>query len=230
MMSESKLREKAEFVVGSAKQLLNAKPVGVNFCFTNNTVTCPHWQAEPLRYCEAVNRVMASSEEIALDGGNISCPAAKEILGLLQCEPCTFGECLKELTEKNKFTSQKFAFKALISVPRLKMKPASIILSANTRKMPDIYIFYLRPYEFMKVVQAYQRVTGEELELNVSSVMPVCGNCTVRPYVTNKVCVSFGCGDSREYGGLREDELVVGMPAQKAELIMQSLVEMEKEG
>lgn len=225
----AKEKRRVESVIELARHYLNVTPVGVKFCFADNTIIGTRWYGEPLRYCEAVNRVMTSSVEMLLDGENISCHAAKEILGLVQCTQCLFSECLKELIEKNKFKNQESAFKALVSIPRLRKRPSSILLS-NIRNSPDVYIFYLRPYEFMRVVQAYQRVMGEELEMDVSSVMPVCGNCTVRPYITNQICASFGCRDSREYGGLTEDKLVVGMPTRKAELIMHSLVEMGNNG
>jgi uncharacterized protein (DUF169 family) len=80
----------------------------------------------------------------------------------------------------------------------------------------------------MKIVQAYQRIAGDELKLDVSGVAPVCGNCTVRPYVTNQICVSFGCNDSRQYGGIESDELVVGISRKMAGPIMASFLQMEE--
>lgn len=212
-----------ENVIELARRYLNVEPVAVKFNFSENaSADMPN---EPLKYCEAVSRVMKTSKRMLLDCEHISCPAAKEILGFITCNQCKLGECVKELVEKGMFANEEHATKALTSIPKLKMKTQSIVLSTN-EKMPDVYIFYLRPREFMKIVQAYQRVRGEELKLDLSGVMSVCGNCTVKPYLTNKVCVSFGCNDSREYGGIMDDRLVVGLPPKTAAVIMHSLMEM----
>ena len=137
-------------------------------------------------------------------------------------ENVPFLECLKELVKEGKFETESLALKALMAIPRMIKKPKSILVS-NKLKNPDVYLFYLRPKEFMIFVQASQRVTGEELKLSLSSVMPVCGACTVRPFVTGEICISFGCKESREYGGITDDRFVVGIPSKKAEIIVNSL-------
>ena len=213
-----------EHIIELAKRYLSVEPVAVKFNFSekNESADMPN---EPLKYCEAVSRVMETSKSMLLDGEHISCPAAKEIFGFVACDQCKMGECVKELVEKGIFANEESAINALTSIPKLKTKTQSIVLSTD-EKMPDVYIFYLLPREFMKIVQAYQRIMGEELKLDLSGVMSICGNCTVRPYLNNKVCVSFGCNDSREYGGLADDRLVVGLTPKMAAIIMQSLMEM----
>jgi uncharacterized protein (DUF169 family) len=46
--------------------------------------------------------------------------------------------------------------------------------------------------------------------------------------VTNQICVSFGCNDSRQYGGIESDELVVGISRKMAGPIMASFLQMEE--
>ncbi len=210
-------------IIELARRYLNVEPVAVKFNFSENaSADMPN---EPLKYCEAVSRVIKTSKSMLLGCEHISCPAAKETFGFVECDQCKMGECVNELVENGIFKNEEQAIRALTSIPKLKMKPKSISISTN-EKMPDVYIFYLRPREFMKIVQAYQRVMGEELKLDLSGVMSICGNCTVRPYLTNKVCVSFGCNDAREYGGIADDKLVVGLTPKMAAVIMHSIMEM----
>jgi uncharacterized protein (DUF169 family) len=42
--------------------------------------------------------------------------------------------------------------------------------------------------------------------------MSVCGNVAVKSYIDQKISISFGCPDSREYGGIERGELVIGLP------------------
>lgn len=210
-----------------AKRHWNAKVVGVKFCFDEDPLPEAALPGSQLRYCEAVGRTMSSSGQMLLNGESISCNAAREMLGLMDCMHCKIDECVKELVDAGRFVDEDAVVKALSSIPRLGKRPKAILLSAYDT-VPDVYVLYLRPEEFMKIVQAYQRIHGDEMRIDVSGVAPVCGNCTVRPFVTNRICVSFGCNDSRKYGGIEGDELVVGIPRQMAESIMASFIEMER--
>lgn len=211
-------------IIKNSKRYLNSIPVRVKFNF--NSIKNENKPLEGLKYCEAVNKVLRTSKRMDLDSETISCPAAREIFGLASGEGSEMEECSKELIEKGMFKNGESAFKALSSVPRMDRKLKSITLSIDEVK-PDVYLFYLRPKDFMKFVQAYQRVKDEELKLELSSVMPVCGNCTVRPYLAKKICITFGCNDSRDYGGITEDKFVVGVTQENIDAIFQSLLEME---
>jgi uncharacterized protein (DUF169 family) len=210
-----------------AKRHWSTRIVGVKLFFENDSLPETEKPDSPMRYCEAVNRTMRISNPMLLDGESISCKAAKEILGLMDCRHCDIGECVRELVDAGRFTDESAVVKALSAIPRLGERPKSILLSTSGEDS-DVYILCLRPEKFMKIVQAYQRIAGDELKLDVSGVAPVCGNCTVRPYVTNQICVSFGCNDSRQYGGIESDELVVGISRKMAGPIMASFLQMEE--
>jgi len=64
----------------------------------------------------------------------------------------------------------------------------------------------------MKLLRRWQAVLGKTLLAEVSSAMAVCGSVVVRAYLTGQVCLSFGCPDSRTYGAIGRDRLVVGLP------------------
>ena len=213
-------------IMESFKKLLNLKPVGVNFYFSDDIDINYERPEKPLRFCQAVERVLQTSRNMLLTKEDISCPAAKAVLGFEKNDQI-LDDCADKLMEARRFTDEGSAIQALMNVPRIRGKTHSVLLSASG-VLPDVYVFYLRPVELMQLVQAYQRVIVQPIRLKVTGVMPVCGNCTVKPYVTNEVSVSFGCEDSREYGGISEDKLVLGVPFLKAFSILRSLAEMRK--
>jgi uncharacterized protein (DUF169 family) len=168
---------------------------------------------------------MRTSRDMLLNGENISCPAAKGTLGSTRSERCAVGECLKEFVKEGMFLSEEAAFRALMGIARMGRRPRYILISTHTTS-PDAYVFHLSPKDFMLIAQAYQRIEGEELGLDVSSIMPVCVNCASRPYVTDRICASFGCADSRTYGVIADDKFVVEMPVEKAVSVARSLTDM----
>ena len=85
-------------------------------------------------------------------------------------------------------------------------------LSLSGHANGDVYISYASPESAMKLVRYWQKATGCNLETEISSIMSVCGNIAVKSYIDQKISISFGCPDSREYGGIKEGQLVMGIP------------------
>ena len=69
----------------------------------------------------------------------------------------------------------------------------------------------MTPKRFMEFLKVYQR-TGNNLEVKLSSLTAMCGDVAAQTLTTEKVCISFGCDDSREYGEVADEELIVGIP------------------
>ena len=70
--------------------------------------------------------------------------------------------------------------------------------------------------EFLKV---YQRM-GNSLDAKLSSITAMCGDVAVQTLITKRICISFGCDDSREYGEVADEELIVGIPSKKVKQLM----------
>ena len=76
----------------------------------------------------------------------------------------------------------------------------------------DVYISYATPESTMKMVRSWQTITGRNLDTEISGIMSVCGNVAVKSYIDQKISISFGCPDSRKYGGIAKEQLVIGLP------------------
>jgi uncharacterized protein (DUF169 family) len=108
-------------------------------------------------------------------------------------------------------TSVAIAKKAITRVPVLPEGFEAVWVGSDTA--PDVYVSYMPPETAMEVVRSWQRVFGETLTVQVSGVMAVCGSAVVNSYVNHAVSLTFGCPDSRRYGGIRPEQLVMAMPA-----------------
>ena len=95
-------------------------------------------------------------------------------------------------------------------LPRMEVAPIAIGL--NGQESPDLLVACLQPQQFMRLLTAYQRVFGKELKVELSGYAAVCGNVAVKAYVTKRISLSFGCEDSRQYGGISRDRPIVGIP------------------
>ncbi|HDP98462.1 MAG TPA: hypothetical protein ENN22_04670 [bacterium] len=157
-----------------------------------------------VRFCEAVYN--AQKQDISLSPLDICCDGAKRCFGWLKNYDIKLAH---RLAEKIGIT-QKSALELIKSVPVQKEMYSGLSLSRHANG--DVYISYANPESAMKLIRYWQKATGCNLETEISSIMSVCGNIAVKSYIDQKISISFGCPDSREYGGIKEGQLVMGIP------------------
>jgi uncharacterized protein (DUF169 family) len=159
---------------------------------------------EPLRFCEAVRK--AKKNYISLSLRRICCDGAGRCFGWLKNKDMKLAQGLSEKTG----IEQDKAYELIRSVPVLNQKISGISLGSYIEG--DIYISYASPESTMKLIRCWQKMTGCNLKLEISGIMSVCGNVAVKSFTKQKICISFGCPESREYGGIEKGELVIGVP------------------
>lgn len=157
-----------------------------------------------VRFCEATKE--AIMQPVLLDRKSISCPGAQY----------TFGWRSKykdELLEScsDKWQTQKNILKSMLSrAPYFKKPPKFIGL--NTEGEPDLVMSYMAPKDVMNLIKMYHNHQGENLDVSLCTMMSICGCIAVKTYLEEKINVSFGCDDSRNFADMRRDDLAIGIP------------------
>lgn len=159
---------------------------------------------ERLRFCEAVSK--AKNEQIYLSVCHVCCDGAKRCFGWLKNNDVKLAQGLSKKTGME----QDVAYELIRSVPVLNEKVSGISLGKDIEG--DVYISYASPESAMKLIRCWQKMTGRNLNTEISGIMSVCGNVAVKSFTKQKISLSFGCPDSREYGGIENGELVIGIP------------------
>ena len=156
-----------------------------------------------ISFCEAVKN--AITKPILLDRNSLSCLGAQYAFG--------WSSDRKKLLEKcqNKTEAPMANLKSTLSqIPRFK-KPFRCI-GLNTEGIPDVVISYTSPQEIMNITRLYQKYTGKNLDISLSNMMSICGGVAVKSYLEEKVTLSFGCVDARNFAGLERHSVAVGIP------------------
>lgn len=164
----------------------------------------PASDIEPLRFCEAVYK--AKNKHISLSLSHICCDGARRCFGWLKNNDVKLAQGLSEKTGME----QDAAYELIRSVPVLNEKISGISLGKDIEG--DVYISYASPESAMKLIRCWQKMTSRNLNTEISGIMSVCGNVAVKSFLKQKISISFGCPDSREYGGIEKEELVIGIP------------------
>jgi uncharacterized protein (DUF169 family) len=53
-------------------------------------------------------------------------------------------------------------------------------ISLNKDIVGDVYISYASPESAMKLVRSWQKMTGQNLDMEISGIMSICGNVAVK--------------------------------------------------
>jgi len=180
-------------------QISNSKWVAVKFQEQMSSA-----DTEPIRFCEAVYK--AQKKNVSLSFNNVCCDGARRCFGWLRNNDIKLAKRLSQKTGMD----QDVAYGLIKSVPVLNENIVGISLGADIQG--DVYISYASPESTMKTVRDWQKMTSRNLRVDISGIMSVCGNVAVRSYLGQSISISFGCSDSREYGGVEKDQLVIGIP------------------
>jgi uncharacterized protein (DUF169 family) len=185
------------------EQMTGTRWVGVTF-FKRLPKDWKGVPREPMRFCEAVCRARGGCIDLLPE--TISCEGAKRAFGWALSRNRALVVHLSEKTGM----SEDRAEELVRQVPVLGDSCAGIRVGDVAR--PDVLITYVRPETAMRIVRSWEIATSHGLQADISSIMAVCGNAVVKAYTSQSISISFGCPDSRQYGGIQPEEMVVAVP------------------
>lgn len=144
---------------------------------------------------------------------NYSCGLAAYTLGLGQNAPAFRREISKGLRIRNA-EKEEISGKLLDTTPRLPEKKKFVVFFPLDRMplKPDVVVLIGSAREIMKVVWHITSLTGERLEATLGAIGATCIEMTVQPLLTGKPNLSVGCGGSRKWGKLGNDEVMFSLP------------------
>lgn len=168
---------------------------------------------KPIRFCEAVND--AFKTPLLFNPQNLICHGAKRSLGLLMDEK----DLIKHISSESNIAMQTVK-KALSNIPKMNTPIHNILMGIEEemeeKARPDLFILYLEPKQVMDLMREFTSKTNEFPILKPFSFLSICGNVFISTFKSANMSISFGCPESRRYSGLKDNQLVVGLPYNQA--------------
>jgi uncharacterized protein (DUF169 family) len=183
----------------------------------------------PTRHCVSIH--MASlGASLYVPAGQHACAAAKAALGISE---------LPEKVRSGKIpymhglaSSEEAAATTMAEVPRLPLGSTIGTLVAPLSSFslpPDVVILVVKPKQAMWVANAllYEK-GGPRITANFAGMQASCADVTAVPIKTNEVNFSLGCYGCRSAGKLEDEEMYVGIPISKLEVVVKGLRGLRK--
>jgi uncharacterized protein (DUF169 family) len=171
----------------------------------------PEAPSDCARLCEAIGQ--AFRKDMIVDIRSLDCPGGLRSVGVAIDD----NKMAQEMARRAPMPIGN-ARRIIRTTPRLKQTPAYI--SIGRLEHPEILISYLPPEGAMKLLRRWQQVFGRRLKTDLSASTAVCA-ATVGAYLNEKMLFSFGCPDSREYGGITSHQMVAALPVSLATRLIQ---------
>jgi uncharacterized protein (DUF169 family) len=200
-------------IVDAFQRSFGGRWIGVKFYY-GNLPDCNVNSLKDTRFCEAVTRSLV--HPVLLRPGDLNCHGARYVFGWDE----TVKAEMKERFQHQEGFSESQAKELVRNLPKLNGSLKGIGLNLKNSP-PDLVLSYLQPGQVMKLLRSYQVLYGKPLNVDLSSIVSVCGHVAVEAVVKKHIALSFGCRDSREYGGITRDRVAVGVPIEVAKALVE---------
>jgi len=187
--------------INQIQAILGSRQTGVKFNCTN--LSLYHKPKKNIKFCEAV--ISSLNSQLVLFEEDIDCIGAQRAFGFYQNDQKFVSQISVETN-----ISHRFIEHAISQIPVIDIPVKNILLGSIEN--PDVTIAFVKPAIITKLIFLYASLFEEKPILSPYFFMSVCANIAVQTYLTNKICISFGCPESRKEGRIKEDEIIVGIP------------------
>jgi uncharacterized protein (DUF169 family) len=187
--------------INQFQAILGSRQTGVKFNILETSAY--NTPIKPMKFCEAV--IVSLNAQLLLRKEDIECIGAQRSFGFYQNDQKFASQISVETN-----ISRRFIEHAISQIPVIDIPVKNILLGSTEN--PDVTIAFVKPATITKLIFLYASLFEEKPILSPYFFMSVCANIAVQTYLTNKICISFGCPESRKEGRIKEDEIIVGIP------------------
>ncbi len=181
---------------------------------------------ENIRHCEMVQKA-AQGEMFYATSQEQMCKGGASAIGLMEApEKMKTGEFYQSL---GRFSSLGSAKRTMDSIPKIDPIMKAIIYAPleKIKFDPDVIVVICKPAQAMRLAQAMIYTKGGRVEASFSGIQSICADAVAGPFVNNTANFTLGCSGSRQYAGIKEDEVIVGMNGENIGCVVTALISMK---
>lgn len=177
----------------------------------------------PARHCEMVQHARLKRDEFYSTANEHQCKGGAAVIGLMDIpENVANGEFYYKL---GAFASKEASRNTMELVPCIeRVSKFSLYAPLDSASFsPDMVVVICSPKQAMQIIQAGLYREGGRVQTGFAGKQSLCGDIVANTLNTNSIQVSLACSGSRKHAMIGDNELIVGIPAEKIEEIVISL-------
>ena len=199
-------------MINELKNKFGRKCCGINI---NKVVPKINVPIKQMKFCEAIN--YSFNIPIQINNNNLGCPGARRSTGFDKDD-----QKLANIISNNNGISKSFVSKALSAIPSINSGIIHInlgIIDELEKKLPpELFIIYVQPSKITEIMHLLAK-HGIQPSIPNFSLLSICGNVFANTYLNHQISISFGCPESRQHGGVEDNEVILGIPYKYAKYL-----------
>lgn len=179
----------------------------------------------PVRHCEMVTRA-SRGEMFYATSQDQSCKGGAAAIGMGKApQKLKTGEFYYEL---GRFSSIGAAKRTMDSIPKIDMEIYATIYAPLEEATfhPDVIIVISNPAQAMKLAQALVYTLGGRLEADFAGIQSICADAVAGPFMRKTPNFTLGCSGSRQFAGIEDQEIIVGLNGENIGCLINALEEI----
>jgi uncharacterized protein (DUF169 family) len=182
----------------------------------NHSELCVNTPKIKMRFCEAVH--YSFDVPIMVNKDTISCEGARYSF-VLNNKPT---QLTHHISSESGMTKE-FVKKMIKGIARMNKPIDNFLLGIREELenviVPDMYVLHMSPKDVMELIKQYAVKLNKIPIVKPYAFLSICANIVGQTYYSDRLCISFGCPESRVYGGITDSHLVVGIPYRDCKML-----------
>jgi len=205
------------------KEVLDLKSSPIAISFTNEAPDAVTLMRGKARLCEMLDKVRLNGKSFYTVSECHDCDGGAGSCGLrLPSEASRTGEFLVKM---GLFGSTRAAVRFLHSNPRIEFGTAKVVSFSPLEKAtfePDVVVLVCNAKQGMEMAEAFAYDTGKRVTGLTGP--PICSAVVAAPLLSGEITYSLGDAGARHYMQMKDDDILVGIPAELLPQIVANLV------
>lgn len=182
---------------------------------------------EKMCHCQMVNKIRKENIQFYALEEDHQCKNGAAVMGMRKLKPefANGTDLFKENHYKNIYSAKK----TMEKVPTLESGTIRSIIYSPLEKVnfiPDVVLIIDTPKKVMQISQAFLYCFGGHLNVNYTGILSLCADGVVKPYKNGQISVTLGCEGSRDFADIEENEMIIGIPTQYLDYIVEGANKM----
>jgi len=200
-------------MINELKNIIGDRCSAINI---NGEISGINTTSKQMKLCEALSHSFNVPLQINKD--MIGCPGARRSIGIENDD-----QKLALFISENTKIPEPFIMEAFENIPMLdsNFSHLNLGITEEIEKLlsPDIFVAYVAPSKITQIMHVFAQ-QNIHVVIPPYSLLSVCGNVIANTYINKIPSISFGCPESRKHGGVQNDEVVVGVPANMVKYLL----------
>ncbi|WP_135605438.1 DUF169 domain-containing protein [Methanococcoides sp. NM1] len=182
---------------------------------------------EKTRHCQMVDIVRKTGKQFYSTADDQMCKGGSAVMGLQEMpHKLATGDTYYNLKRFSTINAARRTMEKVTKVAPGSTKAALYGPLETVTFKPDVVVIVASPKQVMQLSQALLFKFGGRVEASFAGIQSVCADGVVLPYKEGKISVTVGCGGSRKFANITENEMIIGIPVERLHDLVEAVNEM----